>query len=381
MQNFEFRNSTKLVFGTDAMGKIAENVAVYGKKVLMTYGAGSIKKNGIYDKVMAQLKDCEVAEFSGIEANPRVETIRQAVAKAKAFQPDLILAVGGGSVIDGSKLICAATNYDGDPWDFLVKKETEPTEYVPLAVVLTMSATGSEMNSGAVITNWTEHIKTNFGREGCLPKFSVLDPQNLFTLPADQSAYGTIDTYSHILEQYITTSEDVPLQDRWSEGLIMTLIENAPLTIKEPTNYVARANIMLSATMALNGLIGMGCKQDWATHRIEHELSAFYDIPHAAGLALITPKWMAVVKTEKQAKLAQYGRRIFGLAGDDASVAGLAIQKTYDFFKSLGVRMSLTEWQIDNTHFYEMTRRLATNGIGERKLTATEIRTILDTCI
>jgi len=382
MHNFEFVNSTKLIFGTDAMNKIAENAKLFGKKVFVTYGGGSIKKNGIYEKVMDQLKDFTVEEFAGIEPNPRVETLRIAIAQAKKFQPDLVLAVGGGSVIDASKLIIAATHYDGDAWDFLVKLDTEPEKYIPLASVLTMSATGSEMNRGSVITNWTEHIKTHFGKEQTLPKFSILDPQNLYSLPSDQSAYGVIDTYSHILEQYINTTKDAPLQDRWSEGVLHTLIENGSITISDPKNYAARANIMLSATMALNGLVAMGVDQDWATHGIEHQFSAFYDIPHAAGLAIITPRWMKVVKESKLAKLAQYGRRVFNIAGtSDAEVAELAIAATYDFFKSLQVKMSMTEWNIDNKHFALMTERLVQHGVGKPNLTAKEIGQILEDCL
>jgi alcohol dehydrogenase YqhD (iron-dependent ADH family) len=382
MKNFEFSNPTKLVFGKDALDKISENAAIYGKKILVTYGGGSIKKNGIYTKVMEQLKSFEVAEFGGIEPNPRVETIRKAVALARDFKPDLVLAVGGGSVIDGSKLLVAAVNYQGDAWDFLINPETEPEKYIPLAVVLTMSATGSEMNSGAVITNWSENIKTFFGKPACYPKFSILDPQNLFSLPADQSAYGIVDAYSHILEQYITNSEDVALQDRWSEGVLLTLIENGPITLKKPTDYAARANVMLAATMALNGLVAMGCNQDWATHNIEHEISAFYDIPHAAGLAIITPRWLEVVKAEKLARIAHYGRQVWNLYGEtDLEVADLAIEYTFKFFESLGIKMFLKDWSIDNKHFDVMVARLAEKGIGERILTSKEIEEILTKCL
>lgn len=382
MLDFEFHNPTKIIFGKTAMDKIAENVEFYGKKVLVTYGGGSIKKNGIYNKVMQQLKNFEVKEFGGIEPNPRVETIRRAIKEFKSFNPDLVLAVGGGSTIDGSKLLISAMHYDGDPWDFIKSTEVKPEKYIPLGVVLTMSATGSEMNPNSVITNWETHEKIYFERKNTYPAFSILDPQNLYSLPADQTAYGVIDAFSHVLEQYMTTTENAPLQDRFSEGLLMTLIENGKKAIDNPKDYTSRANIMLSACMALNGIIRSGVYEDWATHRIEHEISAFYDIPHAAGLAIITPRWMKVVKKQKQIKIAQYGRRIWELTGEnDSEIADQAIQKTFDFFKSLGVKMTFKEWNIIDEHFQTMVDRLVKAGIGEKALSAEQIETILKTCL
>jgi len=381
MNNFEFRNPTKIVFGTDSMDKISSLIKPFGKKVLVTYGGGSIKTNGIYDKVMSQLKDFDVKEFAGIEPNPRVETIRKIIQDFKDFDPDFVLAVGGGSVIDGTKLLVASMHYDGDPWDFLVKESAEPKKYLPFGTVLTVAATGSEMNNGAVITNWQEHQKLVFMREGCYPVFSILDPQNTFSLPKEQSAYGVIDAFSHVLEQYLNTTKDAPLQDRFSESILKTLIENSQIVISDPQNYQARANIMLSAAMALNNLIGSGVDEDWATHFIEHELSAFYDMPHAAGLAIITPRWMEQVKEQKAKKLIQYGTRIWNLSGSDQEIIDASIEKTFSFFKSLGVKMSLSDWNIDNQHFPEIIKRLVDLKIGETPLTAQQIESILNNCL
>lgn len=362
------------------MDQIRPNVETFGKKVLVTYGGGSIKKNGIYDKVRKQLTGFEVKEFGGIEPNPRVETIRRALMQFQGFDPDIILAVGGGSVIDGSKLLASSFYYHGDPWNFLIK-DVKPERYVPLATVLTLSATGSEMNNGAVITRWETNEKLFFTRDELFPKFSILDPQNTFTVPKDQTAYGIVDAFSHVLEQYLHTKENVPLQDRFSESILLTLIENAPWVLENPADYEARANIMLAATMALNGLIVMGAGEDWATHMIEHELSAFYDIPHGAGLAIITPRWMRVVKDRKQTKLSQYGRRTWNLQGSDDQVIEVAIEKTFQFFKSLGIKMSLDEWGIDAKHFATMISRLAKKGIGEEPLNQEQIEQILHDCL
>lgn len=362
------------------MEQLRPNLELYGRKVLFTYGGGSIKRNGIYEKIRKQLQGLEIEEFGGIEPNPRVETIRQALKQHRSFNPDIILAVGGGSVIDGSKLLASSFYYNGDPWDFLVKN-VEPKKYVPLGVVLTLSATGSEMNCGAVISKWETHEKTPFGRKKIYPKFSILDPQNTFSVPKDQTAYGIIDAFSHVLEQYLHTTTDVPLQDRFSESILLTLIENAPLVLKNLRDYHARANIMLSATMALNNLISMGTNEDWACHSIEHEFSAFYDIPHGAGLAIITPRWMKVVKEQKRRKFFQYGQRIWNLRGSEKKVVDGAIQETYNFFNSLGIKMSLKDWGIDSKHFETMKNRLVGQKIGEKALNRKQIEQILRDCL
>ncbi len=373
MKDFMFYNPTRIIFGKTAIKKIRENVRAYGKKVLLTFGRGSIKKNGIYDKVMEQLEDFEVKEFGGIEPNPRIETLRGCLSQHKGFKPDLILAVGGGSTIDGSKLLSASWHYHGDPWDFL-KSDAESPLYVPLATVLTISATGSEMNKGAVITNWETHEKLFFQRESLYPRFSILDPRNTFSVPKDQTAYGGADSFSHVLEQYINTTLDAPLQDKFAEGILKTIIENEPIALQDPHDYNARANLMLCATMAMNYLIGSGVGQDWAAHGIENELSGFYDIPHGAGLAILTPRWMEVVKDQKEYKILQYGRQVWGFKKPDVD---MVIERTYEFFKELEIRMSLKEWDIDDMYFDQIVERLVKIGIGEIRLTKKQIRTIL----
>ncbi|OIP97472.1 hypothetical protein AUK40_03095 [Candidatus Wirthbacteria bacterium CG2_30_54_11] len=379
MLDFTFHNPTTIVFGKTAMDQIAAYSSRYGKKIVLTYGGGSIKKNGIYDKVKAQLARFEVCEFGGIAPNPRVETLRKCVELCKEFQPDLILAVGGGSTIDGSKLISAAARYDGDAWD-LVINQIRIENPIPLATVLTLSATGSEMNPGAVITNWTENIKLAYLVSDCYPVFSILDPQNTFSLPQDQTAYGTVDIFSHVLEQYLNQDVHAPIQDRFAEGILLTLIENGPIALKNPNDYDARANLMWASTLALNKLIGAGVPQDWATHGIEHQLSAFYDIPHGAGLAIVTPRWMDEVYPTKLAKFVQYGQRIWGIEAAGEQCARLARQKTFDFFQSLGVRMHLKDWNIDSTHFSVMVERTA-GKIGETPLNKDQILRILDACL
>jgi alcohol dehydrogenase YqhD (iron-dependent ADH family) len=381
MNNFELYNSTKIIFGTDSMDKIADQIRPFGGKVLVTYGEGSIKTNGIYTKVMDQLKEFDVREFGGIEPNPRVETIRKIIEQYKEFEPDFVLAVGGGSVIDGTKLFISSMYYDGDPWDFLVKEGVQPKKYLPLGTVLTLSATGTEMNGNAVITNWEKHEKLALIKKELHPVFSILDPRNTFSVSRDQTIYGIVDAFSHVFEQYINTEENAPIQDRFSEGILMTLIENSKKVLAEPKNYEARANIMLSACVALNGLIGSGVNQDWATHDMEHELSAFYDIPHAAGLAIITPRWMKVVKDQKSKKIIQYGKRIWSLKGNEEEILNKAIEKTYDFFKSLGAKMNLTEWNIDKENFPVIIQRLTKSKIGEFPLTALQIEEILSNCL
>ncbi len=379
MLDFTFHNPTTIVFGKSAMGKIAEHARPFGTKIVLTYGGGSIFRNGVYAKVIDQLQGFELREFGGIEPNPRIETLRKAVALCKEFQPDLILAVGGGSVIDATKLIAAAARYDGDAWDLVVQPIPIPNP-IPLASVLTLSATGSEMNRGGVITNWATKQKLGYFNNACFPRFSILDPQNTYSVPPDQTAYGAVDIYSHVLEQYLNQPVYSPIQDRFSEGILLTVLENASIALGEPENYEARANLMWASTLALNGLIGAGVPSDWATHRIEHELSAFYDIPHAAGLAILTPRWMRVVSSTKPVKFVQYGQRIFGLSGAQETVIAQAIQRTYDFFASLNIRMSLSEWGIDAEKFPTIIERAA-GKVGETPLTAEQIQAILNSSL
>ena len=335
MQDFTFHNPTAIIFGMTAMDKIGEYAMKYGTKVVITAGGGSIRSNGIYEKVIRQLDGFDIEVFWGIEPNPRVETLSQAVDLCKRFHPDLILAVGGGSVIDGSKLIAAAARYDGNPWD-LVKGKIYPPDPLPLGSVLTLSATGSEMNKGGVITNWKTQEKIPYHHPNCFPRFSILDPQNTFTVPPDQTAYGIVDIFSHVLEQYLNKNVNSPLQDRFSESILLTVIENGPVALQDPQNYDARANLMWASTLALNGLIGAGVPSDWATHMIEHQISAYYDIPHAAGLAILTPRWMEIVYSDKLEKFIQYGQRVFGISSSGEVLCPSGDRKNVWFFCFIG---------------------------------------------
>lgn len=381
MKDFTFKNSTKLVFGKSALASLASELQKIGKKVLLTYGQGSIKSAGIYDKVMGELKGFEVREFSGIEPNPRVSTLRKAVILGKEFQPDVILAVGGGSVIDGSKLISAAINSDHDAWE-LVLDNSKIETCVPVACVLTVSATGTEMDPYGVITNWETNEKLAISHPNLYPVVSFLNPEHTFSVSAIQTAYGIVDIYSHVFEQYMVNGSGTDLQERWSESILLTLIENAPKVLANLQDYETRANIMLCSTMALNGLISMGSNQDWATHDIEHEISAFYDIPHGLGLAIITPRWLEVVALEqKLPRLVQYGKRIFGLSGSDIEIANMAIKRTFEFFHSLGVTMNLNEININDQHFDVIAKRLVKGKHGETAITDTQIISILNKCL
>jgi len=380
MNDFTFQNPTKIIFGKNSHLNLAEELSSYGKKVMLILGQNSARKNGVYDKIVAQLKDFLLQEFWGIEPNPRVETIRKALIQAKKFSPDIFLAVGGGSVIDATKLLSASYYTKSDPWE-VVLDASKISKALPMATVLTVAATGSEMDCFSVITNWEEHKKNSWESTLVYPKFSILNPEFTYSLSSLQTAYGIVDIYSHVLEQYMNTTKDALLQDRWAESIIKTLVEIGPKVIKDLNNYELRANLMYCSTMALNGFISMGVSQDWATHNIEHELSAFYDIPHGAGLAVLTPHWMNEVKQQKHNKMAQYARRVWDLKGNDNEVIIEAIAKTYEFFADLGIAMNLKDYGITNEHFQEMTERLTPNKIGEIKLNDEQILNILNSSL
>ena len=381
MKDFTFYNPTKIVFGKNALDSLEDLLKQSNyKKILITFGKGSLKDSKLYKNTIEKLKDFTVKEFWGIDPNPRVETIRKAVLIAKEFHPDLILAIGGGSVIDGSKLLAASMNSEIDPWE-IVLDSSKATVITPLAVILTVAATGSEMNNGAVITNWSKNEKKPFRHQDTYPKFSILNPENTYSLTKEQTAYGIVDIYSHVCEQYFHTTIDAPLQDRFSESILTTLIEYGPKLLNNLNTYEYREAIMWSGTLALNRLIGAGVNQDWATHAIEHEISAFYDIPHGAGLAIITPRWMKEVIEQKKVKFIQYGKRIWNLSGTDDEIITAAISKTYDFFKSFGIKMNLTEWGITSKNFPIMIDRLTKAKIGEFPLEELQILNILNNCL
>lgn len=342
MNNFVFQNPTKLIFGKGMIAQLSTEIPTT-KKVLITFGGGSVKKNGVYEQVKEALANHDVTEFWGIEPNPAVETLREAIDLGKRLKADFVLAVGGGSVIDGSKLIAAGIAYDGDAWD-LVKNNALAKHTVDLGAVLTLPATGSEMNSGAVISNLEKQEKLVFGSPTSFPKFSILDPQVTYSLPKFQLGCGIVDTFVHIMEQYMTFPSNSMVMDRWAEGLLQTLVTLAPRIMEDQTNYDVMSNFMLTATMALNGFIAMGTPQDWATHMIGHELTAFKGITHGVSLAIVYPSMLQVMINDKMDKLVQYAERVWGIIdGTPEEKAKAAIKKTEQFFRSVNIPTKLSE--------------------------------------
>lgn len=379
MENFIFQNPTKLIFGKGMISQLAEEIPA-GKRIMVTFGGGSVRKNGVYDQVMKALQGFDVTEFWGIESNPKVETLREAIRIGKEKGVDFLLAVGGGSVIDGTKLIAAGIPYEGDAWELVLKGCW--TKTLPLATVLTIPATGSEMNRGAVISCKATAEKYAFYSN--YPVFSILDPQVTFTLPPYQVACGIADTFVHVMEQYMTTPGQSRLMDRWAEGILHSLIEIAPEILAKQDNYDRMADFMLCATMGLNGFIGIGVSQDWASHRIGHELTALHGITHGATLAIVLPGLLRTLIDKKMAKLVQYGERVWGITeGDDARRAALTIEKTEEFFRSLGLPTRLGDVQVGDDTILEIEKRFNERGtrLGEDEdITGTVVRRILENC-
>jgi NADP-dependent alcohol dehydrogenase len=363
MLNFTFYNPVKILFGKGQIAELSKEMAK-NKRILMTYGGGSIKRNGVYDQVMDALKGYDVLEFSGIEPNPHYETLMKAVDIVKKEKIDFLLSVGGGSVLDGTKFIAAAAEYEGDdPWDILsdwslIKRA------IPFGAVLTLPATGSEMNAGAVITKAETQDKLNFVHPAVFPKFSILDPTVTFTLPPHQTANGIIDTFVHTTEQYLTYPVNAPFQDRIAEGILLALIEDAPIVMTKPDDYDARANIMLCAAMALNGLLGMGVPQDWAAHMIGHEITAKYGLDHGQTLAIISPSVLQVKRDSKREKLLQYAERVWDIKeGDDESRIDKAINKMREFFEGLGVKTHFSDYDISEDVVPVILEQLKKHGM------------------
>nr|WP_315155522.1 iron-containing alcohol dehydrogenase [uncultured Flavobacterium sp.] len=363
MLNFELYNPTNLIFGKGQIEKIASLIPAEAK-ILIAYGGGSIFKNGIYDQVKAALPDRNIIEFGGIEPNPHYETLMKAVAIIKEQNIDFILAVGGGSVIDGVKFISAAVHFDGNPIAILQKRLLikDLSKVVPFGTVLTIPATGSEMNSGSVVTIEATQEKLAFGGSALFPKFSICDPTVIVSLPKRQLQNGVVDAYTHVLEQYLTYPHEGFLQDRIAESILQTLIEIGPKVVENPTDYALASNFMWSCTMALNGLIQKGVPSDWATHMIGHELTALYGIDHARTLAIIGPHLYQVMFETKKGKLAQYGKRIFNLSGSEDEIAKEAINKTVAFFHTMGMQTQLSDYTKD----FEKTADFIANRFEER---------------
>ena len=362
MLNFEFKNPTKIIFGKGQIGNLNKEIPK-NAKVLMVYGAGSIKTNGIYEQVKNALADYEVLEFSGIPANPEYEVLMDALKVIKDENITYLLAVGGGSVIDGVKFLSSAALYTGDtPWDIL-KNSIRTEKGLPFGTVLTIPATGSEMNSGAVITRKETGEKLGMGGPGLFPQFSILDPQVVASLPQRQLANGINDAFTHVLEQYMTYPIGAILQDHIAESIMQTLIEIAPRIMKNPSDYEAAANFMWSCTMALNGLIQKGVPTDWAVHAMGHELTALFGIDHARTLAIIASSHYHYNFEAKKEKLAQYGERVWNInTGSTEEKAKAAIEKTVDFFHSLGIDTKLSDY----TPAYEGTAEIVSQRFTER---------------
>jgi len=353
MNNFSYCNPTKLIFGKDTVQSIAHEVPLYGKKVLLVYGGGSIKRNNLYDAVLQQLHEAgaEVFELAGVEPNPRITSARKGVEICKEQGIEFLLAVGGGSVIDCTKLIAAGAKYEGDPWD-LVTKKAKVEDALPFGTVLTLAATGSEMNSGSVITNWETKEKFGWGSPLTFPKFSILDPQNTYTVPLDHTVYGIVDMMSHVFEQYFHKTNNTPLQDRMCESVLQTVIEAAPKLLNDLHNYELRETILYSGTIALNGYLSVGAAGDWASHGIEHAVSAVHDIPHAGGLAILFPNWMKHTMIESIERYVQFAIRVWNvnpIGKSDEEVALEGIECVRAFWNSLGAPSTLADYGIDET--------------------------------
>lgn len=353
MKNFSFCNPVKLIMGKGMIASLKEEIPT-DKKTMITFGGGSVKKNGVYEQVKEALSGHQTIEFWGIEPNPAIETLRQAIELGKKEKVDFLLAVGGGSVIDGTKLIAAGLKYEGDAWDLVLKGASY--DCVPLGTVLTLPATGSEMNNGAVISR--KETKEKYAFYSNYPVFSILDPEVTFSLPAHQVACGLADTFVHVMEQYLTKCGQSRIMDRWAEGILQTLIEIAPKIKENQMDYDLMADFMMSATMGLNGFIAMGVEQDWATHMIGHELTALHGITHGETLAMVLPGTMDVLREQKGDKILQFGTRVMGINSGirDARITEI-IRKTEEFFRSLGLRTRLSEAGVTMETIDEIERR------------------------
>ena len=370
--DFEYYNPVRIFFGKDQISKIAGQIPS-GSKIMLLYGGGSIFKNGVHEQITETLSDFDLTEFGGIEPNPSYETCMKAVEQIKAEEIDFLLAAGGGSVIDATKFIAAAAKYSsGDPWDILAKA-APVQDSLPIGVILTLPATGTEMNRNSVISRKSTAEKLAFSSPWSLPRFSVLSPEAAGSLPKNQVANGIVDAFVHVIEQYLTYPVNAHIQDRFAEAILMTLIEEGPGVYSDPTDYEAISNLMWSATMALNGLIACGVPGDWSVHSIGHELTALHGIDHARTLAIVLPGIWRVLKEEKKDKLLQYGERVWKITeGTEDERIDLAIKKTVDFFESLGIRTRLRDYNVPRETIDKIVRRFEDRkwlSLGDRGLT------------
>lgn len=366
MINFTFQNTTKIIFGKATESLVGEEISKIGKRVLLHYGGGSIKKSGLYDTVIQSLEkaDIEVVELSGVKPNPRLSLVVEGVEICKGQEIDAILAVGGGSVIDSAKAIAMGALYDGDVWDFHTGKASLE-KAMPVATILTIPAAGSETSGASVITNEDGWYKRGTGSDLLRPVFSILNPELTYTLPDYQTACGIVDMYAHILERYFTKTKNVEVTDRMSEGVMKAIIDNAPKVLQESQDYDARAEIMWAGTIAHNDSLSTGKVGDWASHGIEHEISGIYDIAHGAGLAIVFPAWMKYVYKEDVPRFAQYANRVWNVDinpfnMEEAALEG--ISRTKEFFKTLGMPVSLEDADIPADRIDEMAKKATEDG-------------------
>lgn len=372
MNNFNLHTPTRILFGKGAISELRAQIPA-DARVLITYGGGSVKKNGVLDQVYAELKGLDVLEFSGIEPNPTYETLMKAVEVVRQQKVTFLLAVGGGSVLDGTKFIAAAANYpaDIDPWNILLTHGNDVKSAIPMGSVLTLPATGSESNKGAVVSRRETGDKQAFMSEHVQPVFAVLDPVYTYTLPPRQVANGVVDAFVHTVEQYITYPVNAKVQDRFAEGILLTLVEDGPTALKEPENYDVRANVMWAATMALNGLIGAGVPQDWATHMLGHELTAMHGLDHAQTLAVVLPSLLNEKRNEKRGKLLQYAERVWNITeGSEEERIDAAIAATRNFFEQMGAPTRLSAYGLDGSTIPALLVKLEEKGmtkLGERQ--------------
>lgn len=365
IRNFTYQNPTKLIFGKGQIKHLAKEIAKYGKKVLIVYGGGSIKRNGIYDEILNSLKDFELYELGGVEPNPRVSTARKAISIIRENNIDFILAVGGGSTIDCTKLISAGAFYEGDAWDIVIEKYV-PTKALPYGTILTIAATGSEMNSGSVITNLDTGEKLSWGSNLVYPKFSILDPTYTFTVPKNQTINGIVDTMSHLLEQYFNKQYN-PLMDSFIEGAMKTVMKYAPIAIENPEDYEARSVLMMSATVALNHSLSWGVIGDWGTHIIEHAVSAIYDVAHGEGLAIIMPNWIEYIIEKDLNRVKDFAINIMNVEASEKSdeeIARDGIKQLRKFWSNLGAPSKLREVGVEENKLLEIAELAIKETVG-----------------
>lgn len=385
MNNFTFSQPTQIIFGKDVENQAGQQARKYGTKVLLHYGGGSIKRSGLYDRVTASLRNAGVEwrELGGVQPNPRLSLVKEGISLSREFGADIILAAGGGSVIDSAKAMAAGVMYDGDVWDFYSGRAF-PQEALPVGVVLTISAAGSEASNSSVITNEDGWFKFGLSADCLRPKFSLCNPQLTCTVPPYQTACGIADILAHVMERYFTPQRDVDVTDRMCEAVMIGIMENARKVMTDPSSYEARAEIMWAGTVAHNDIVGVGRSGDWSSHQIEHEISAIYDIPHGAGLAIVFPAWMKHVYKHDIVRFKQFAQRVFEIAddfGDDESIATEGIARLESFFSEIGLPVTLSEANIPHDRLDEMAQKCGSRSanVGNyAKLTKDTVRQILE---